>query len=338
MWQAVANVGRLGLIAAIALATSAAHAAPDGEPAPTTPPHPEPTAPPTAPTPPSPTAPVPIGEAAQPEPTEPATAQPEPTSAPPTAPVHEPSAFAHAEQTSGLDVLPLDHAGATAEGEFEHADGSNTIALIGGARVALGRSGFVDLMLPVGLNAPANAATLGNATARIGYLFADAFTGGIRLAALAVRVSAPTSPAVGDGAQTAAALALPRVADGELFLPDTASAELLADWRWSRPTWWLQAEGGAAAWSQPAHATDGVLRLSFAGGVPVEPWLELTASLVNRSFLLAHGAPENFTHTFALGIVAHNCRGQLALRLEVPVDRAARADDRFVVGLELRGR
>lgn len=60
----------------------------------------------------------------------------------------------------------------------------------------------------------------------------------------------------------------------------------------------------------------------------------LTASLVNRSFLLAHGAPENFTHTFALGIVAHNCRGQLALRLEVPVDRAARADDRFVVGLE----
>jgi len=245
-------------------------------------------------------------------------------------PADAPPAF---DRTSGLDVLPLDAAAATVEGGFQHAIGSDTVALIAGARMAVGRGGFLDVMLPIGLETPDSAATLGNATLRAGYL-----PRGSRLAAIALRVSAPTSPAVGAGARTANEIAVPRVADGELFLPDTTSVELLADLRWSHPTWWLQAEAGAAAWWQPERRVDGVMRLSFAGGVPVESWLELTASLVTRSFLLAHGAPENFTHTFALGIVTHNCRGQLALRLEVPIDKSARDDDRFVVGLELRGR
>ena len=40
----------------------------------------------------------------------------------------------------------------------------------------------------------------------------------------------------------------------------------------------------------------------------------------------------------AWAIVAHDDRGQVTLRLEVPIDDSARNVNRFVVGLELRGR
>ena len=58
-----------------------------------------------------------------------------------------------------------------------------------------------------------------------------------------------------------------------------------------------------------------------------------------RSFVLASDhQPENFVHTLMLGMIGHDERGQVAIRLEVPVDDRARNANRFVVGLEFRGR
>ena len=136
---------------------------------------------------------------------------------------------------------------------------------------------------------------------------------------------------------TASALAAPRLADPELWLAHTTSAELVADWRWRGDATWVQAEVGLAGWWQLSGYST-VARASVAGGVRVAPWLDLSASFVTRSYVFTHNPGEEFVHSLMLGMIAHNARGQLALRLEVPIDASARNSNRFVVGLELRGR
>ncbi len=219
------------------------------------------------------------------------------------------------------------------DGAYEHADGSDAIALVPGARIAAGELWFLEGALPLGYGLHAHALALGNVTVTGGVLPSDQ-----RLVAIALRISAATSPALGNGMTTVAALAAPRIADPELFLPHTTSAEIVADWRWRGDHSWVQAEAGIAGWWQPATPFETVLRASIAGGVHVERRLDLTASFVTRSFVFVSGAPEGFVHTLILGLVTHIARGEISFRLEVPVDDSARAHDRFVAGFELRGR
>lgn len=218
------------------------------------------------------------------------------------------------------------------DGSFAYADGSDAAALAAGARLRVGRTGFVEGTLPVGWQLQSGAFALGNVMVGGGFLPASG-----RLVGIAVRVAAATSPNLGTGLQTATALAAPRLADPELWLAHSTSAELVADWRWRGDTTWLQAEAGVAGW-WTLERYETVVRASFAGGVRVAPWLDLTASFVTRSYVLARNPGEEFVHSLMLGIVSHNTRGQLALRLEVPIDNSARTDNRFLVGLELRGR
>jgi hypothetical protein len=233
----------------------------------------------------------------------------------------------------GLGVLAIARASELAfDATFAYADASEAGALAAGARLGVGQHAFVEGTLPVGWARQPHAFALGNVMIGAGLLPPDG-----RLAGLAVRIAAPTSPRLGGGMATAAALAAPRNADPELWLPHTTSAELVADWRWRGDATWVQLEAGVAGWWAPAGYQT-VLRTSVAGAVRVERRLDLEASFVTRSFLLASDAAENFVHSLALGIVAHHRRGQLAVRLEVPIDDVARNADRFLVGLELRGR
>jgi hypothetical protein len=229
-------------------------------------------------------------------------------------------------------VLSLRHEAGFVDTTFEHADGADAVAMVPGARLAVTRAAFLEGEVPLGWLHQGGNLALGNVTIAAGLLPRVG-----RLAAISVRIAAPTAPELGPGMMTAGALAKPRIVDPELFEPHQTSAELLADWRWRGAAWWLQVESGIAAnWPTTGYQT--VLRASFAGGLQVAPWLDLAATFATRSFLLAHNARENFVHTLILGIVAHVPRGQLALRLEVPIDTAARDANEFVVGVELRGR
>jgi len=213
---------------------------------------------------------------------------------------------------------------------YEHADNSDAIALVPGGRLAIGDLGFVEGRVPLGYGLQPGAFAFGNVTLAGGLLPTHH-----RLVALALRISAPTSPSTGDGMMSVLALSAPRLADPELFLSHTTSAEVVADWRWRGDSSWVQVETGAAGWWQPGDFLP-VLRATAAGGVHVEHWLELTASFVTR--VRIEHAPEHFVHSLMLGIVAHDSHGQATLRLEVPIDASARDVNRFVVGLELRGR
>ncbi|MFT3692005.1 MAG: hypothetical protein QM831_02605 [Kofleriaceae bacterium] len=216
---------------------------------------------------------------------------------------------------------------------YTHADGSDALAIIPGARIAMGTFAFIDVRVPVGYGFQPGAFALGNATAAIGVLPEHH-----RLSAIALRFAGPTSPRMGDGMQTALALALPRNGDPELFLPHTTSVELVADWRWRGDKSWIQAEGGIAGWWEPSPTGFvPVLRATVAGGVQVERWLDLTASFITRSYVLDDKATEDFVHTLALGATVHDDHGQITLRLEVPIDDSARDENRFLVGLEFRG-
>jgi hypothetical protein len=234
----------------------------------------------------------------------------------------------------GVGVLAIArHADLFVNTTYEHADGSDAIALVPGARIRVGAIGFLEGELPVGYGFQPGAAVLGNVTVGGGLLPLDS-----RLAGIALRIAAPTSPTLGAGMTTAAALATPRIADPELFLPHTTSVELVADWRWRGDASWVQAELGVAGWWQPSPAKFlPVLRATVAGGVHVERWLDLTASFVTRVFA-ASEQPENFVHSLMLGMIGRSARGQVTIRLEVPVDDRARNANRFVVGLEFRGR
>lgn len=235
----------------------------------------------------------------------------------------------------GLGVLAIArHADLFADATYEHADGSDAIGLAPGARIRVGAIGFLEGTLPLAYGFQPGAPALGNVTVGGGLLPRE-----MRLVGIALRIAAPTSPELGNGMTAVAALATPRIADPELYLPHTTSAELVADWRWRGDASWVQAEVGAAGWWQPSAKWLPVLRATAAGGVHVEPWLDLTASFVTRSFVLASDhQPENFVHTLMLGLIGHDERGQIAIRLEVPVDDRARNANRFVVGLEFRGR
>jgi hypothetical protein len=248
------------------------------------------------------------------------------------------SRAAHAEvpypDVDGIGVLAIArHADLFADATYEHADGSDAIGLAAGARIHVGAIGFLEGELPIGYGVQPGAAALGNVMVGGGLLPIES-----RLVGLALRIAAPTSPTLGNGMTTVAALATPRIADPELFLPHTTSAELVADWRWRGDASWVQAELGVAGWWQPSTKFLPVLRATAAGGVHVEPWLDLTASFVTRSFVLARDQPENFVHSLILGMIGRSSRGQVAIRLEVPVDDHARDANRFVVGLEFRGR
>jgi hypothetical protein len=224
------------------------------------------------------------------------------------------------------------HAEWFADATYEHADGSDAIALVPGARIAIGEIGFLEARIPLGYGLQPSALALGNATVAVGILPAHE-----RLVGLAFRLAGPTSPRLGDGQMTALALAQPRLAEPELFLPHTTSTELVADWRWRGDATWVQAEAGLAGWWEPSptgYLT--VIRASLAGGVKVDPRLDLTASFVTRSYLLTDKKTENFVHSLMLGIAVHDTRYQATLRLEVPIDDSARNVNRFVVGLEVR--
>ena len=215
---------------------------------------------------------------------------------------------------------------------FAYSDGSDAVGLAAGARLGVGASGFLEGTVPVGWQKQSNALALGDVMVGAGLL-----PRGQRLVGIAVRLAVPTSPQVGTGLATANALAAPRLADTELWLAHATSAEVVADWRWRGNATFLQLEGGVAGrWLVDRYET--VLRLSIAGGVRITPWLDLESSFVTRSFLATRNTGEEFIHSLILGMVAHTDRGQLAVRLEVPIDDSARNDNRFLVGLELRGR
>jgi hypothetical protein len=230
---------------------------------------------------------------------------------------------ARADRAGALDELPLDGQAQVAV-DVEHADASDAVAIVPALRLAFAEHGFLSLALPAGWHRQTGTTVLGDATATIG----AAYAGG----AIAVRVGAPTAPSLGDAGRAATALATPRVADPELFLPATTSIELVADRRWNRQTTWLQLEGGAMArWIGDAEA---VARVSVAGGVAVESWLDLSASFVTR--VTFHPDTEHFVHSLVLGAIVHVPRvGQLAVRIDVPIDDSARADNRFVAGATL---
>jgi hypothetical protein len=231
----------------------------------------------------------------------------------------------------GPGVLALGGATPFVDTDVEHATNSDAVALRLGGRLVIGDRGFLEGEAPIGWQRQANAATLGNVTFRAGVLRL-----GPRLAALWVRGSAPTAPEVGTGQTVAAALAAPRVADPELFLPHTSSFEGLADWRWQREASWLQLETGIAGRWRPQTNGEAVLRASVAGGVRVASWLDLAASFVTRSFVLVRDAKEDYVHALIFAIVVHRRCQQLAVRLEVPIDTSARDAERFLVGVELR--
>jgi hypothetical protein len=231
--------------------------------------------------------------------------------------------------SSGVGVLALTRSGVFGDVDYVNADASAGIALRAGGRIAVGRTGFLEGELPIGFH---EQWILGNVTVRAGVL-----PRGRWLAAAALRISAPTTPTVGAGLAATTALAAPRIVDPELFVSHLTSIELVADWRWPQEITWLQLETGVAGWWRPDQPAGAVQRASIAGGVRVESWLDLTASFVTRSFVLVHDSREDFVHSLILGIIAHQRRGQIALRLEVPIDKSARDANRFLVGLEARG-
>jgi hypothetical protein len=211
------------------------------------------------------------------------------------------------------------------DGAVEHVGHDDDVALVATGRLNLGALAFVETMLPLAYDHALRATAAGNAMFGAGLLPAAD-----RIVGVELRVAVPTSPRAGDGMTAVAADAAPRVADPELFLAHTTSVELVADWRWRTSTSWLQAEAGVGGWW---HLTgyETVLRATLAGGVAITPWLDATASFVTRSFVLASDSPDDFVHAVMLGVVGHLRRGELTVRVELPLDGG------YLVGLELRG-
>lgn len=231
---------------------------------------------------------------------------------------------ASADHANALDEIGLTGV-ARVQADYEHADGSDGVAVIPALRLSFGKGeqqGFLTLALPAGW-VRQSTTVLGDAMAQLG----------TRIGAqsiIALRFTAPTAPSIGDPGKAALALALPRVSDPELFLPDATSLELVADHRWDRATTWLQLEAGAMVrWDPDAEA---VARFTAAGGIAVEDWLDLTASFVTRTTF--HPDSEHFVHSLVLGAIVHSpCVGQIAVRIDVPIDDSARTHNRFVAGV-----
>jgi hypothetical protein len=247
------------------------------------------------------------------------------------------SASASHAGADAIGLVALDESAATLDADYEHSNHRDGVAILPGARIAIGDGGFIDGEVPFGWVDQLGKAVLGNITATAGY-HDSPIQPSPQLVALALRVSAPTGSTDGPGATVMSALANPRVGDPEPLLPGVTSVEVLADWRWSSDGWWMQLEAGAAGRWKPQVPFVPVLRVSIAGAIRLEPWLDLTASFITRSFMLASDPAEDFVHTLALAAVTDLGCTRIALRLEVPVDHSARIDDRFVVGVEVRGR
>jgi hypothetical protein len=275
----------------------------------------------------------------------------QPPSMPPIAPVvvatppddivREPDEAVRSPDVDALGTMSIRHVASISAGidlAFAHALGETVIdayAATPSARVELVPGFAFDAVLPIayGDRSPA----LGNAMIGAAWLPATK-----RLVGIELRVAAPTSPTAGGGALADTTVAAPRVADPELYMPHTTSAEFVADWRWRGDVWWLQVEGGAAEWWQPEPAGTNdyttVLRATLAGGLHVGPWLDLTASFVTRLLVVSRDSSDNFIHGGLVGVVVHGRRGDAALRVELPIDRAARDAHAVLVGLELRAR
>ena len=252
---------------------------------------------------------------------------------PPDPDVRPPDDNVRPPDVDGLGVMSI-RAGAFGDldASIAHELEGNAIELVPGARIALAGRTFVDLALPVADEA--GHVAFGNAMIGVGWLPENDRVVGVEL-----RVAAPTSPSTGGGATALTTLAATQVARPELVLPHTTSAELVADWRWrgDDAAWWLQPEAGLAAWWQPAGYTT-VARATLAGGVRIAPWLDVTASFATRLQIVSGDSSDNFMHAVLVGAIIHAPYGELAIRAEVPVDDAARADHRFAIGIELRAR
>ena len=235
-----------------------------------------------------------------------------------------------------IGLVHLDGSAAALDADYEHSNHRDGLVLLPSARLTIGEHGFLDGNVAFGWVDQLAHVVLGNVTAMAGYRALQSSTSP-RLAAIALRVTAPSGASGGPGGAVMAALAAPRVGDPEPLLPAVTSIELLADWRWSTDGWWLQLETGAQGRYKPHDPFVPVLRVSIAGALRLEPWLDVTASFITRSFMLAEDPVEDFVHTLALGVVTDLCRSRVAVRIEVPVDHSARMDGRFVVGLEVRG-
>jgi hypothetical protein len=275
----------------------------------------------------------------------------QPPSVPPIAPVvaapapddtvREPDDVVRVPDVDALGTMSIRHAAGISGGidlALAHALGETVVdayAATPSARVELLPGVAFDATLPVAYGN--RAAVLGNAMIGAAWLPANS-----RLVGLELRVAAPTSPTAGGGALVDTTVAAPRVADPELYMPHTTSVELVADWRWRGDAWWLQVEGGAAEWWQPeppgTNDYTTVLRATLAAGVHVAPWLDATASFVTRLLVVSRDSSDNFIHGGLVGLVAHGHRADAALRVELPIDRAARDAHAIVVGLELRAR
>jgi hypothetical protein len=225
-----------------------------------------------------------------------------------------------------LGTMSIRHASGISGGidlAFAHALGETVIdayAATPSARVELLPGLAFDAVLPVG-NAMIGAAWL---------------PANKRLVGIELRVAAPTSPTNGNGALVDTTVAAPRVADPELYMPHTTSAEFVADWRWRGDLWWLQVEGGAAEWWQPeppgTNDYTTVLRATLAGGLHLGPWLDLTASFVTRLLVVSRDSSDNFIHGGLVGVVVHGRRGDVAVRAEI------RDEHTILVGLTVRAR
>ena len=249
--------------------------------------------------------------------------------------VRESDDIVRVPDVDALGTMSIRHASGISGGidlAFAHALGETVIdayAATPSARVELVPGFAFDAVLPIAYGD--RSAALGNAMIGAAWLPA-----GKRLAGIELRVAAPTSPTAGTGALVDTTVAAPRVADPELYMPHTTSAEFVADWRWRGDVWWLQVEGGAAEWWQPEPpGTNGyttVLRATLAGGVHLGPWLDLTASFVTRLLVVSRDSSDNFIHGGLVGVVVHGRRGDAALRVEV------RDEHTILVGLTLRAR
>src|SRR5262249_32421193 len=132
--------------------------------------------------------------------------------------------------------------------------------------------------------------------------------------------------------------AAPRVADPELFLPGTTSAEALTDATLASGAWRLQAELGLAGRWQLERRAVTVARGTLAGALALAPYFDAAASVVTRAFVAGNDPSERFVHMIALGGVAHARGWDVAARLELPIDSSARVDHRFLFAIEARGR
>lgn len=235
-----------------------------------------------------------------------------------------------------IGLVHLDGSAAGLDADYEHSNHRDGVVLIPAARLTIGEHGFLEGNVAFGWVDQLAHAALGNVTAMGGYRVVES-SDSPRLAALALRVTAPSGATDGPGGAVMAALAAPRVSDPETLLPNVTSVELLGDWRWSSDRWWLQLEGGAEGRYKPHNKVVPVLRVSVAGALRLEPWLDLTASFITRSFMLADSPVEDFVHVLVFGAVTDLDRSRIAVRIEVPVDHSARIDGRYIVGLEVRG-